>query len=105
METFDGYLFSKLDNIWSKNEGPKYFLQQFDYKEIVVIKQVHPWEEDPNLHKFLDKKVTIEGELSYSGIVYEKIMDYVHRKEVAEEKILRHRNLMSQALICFILIL
>ena len=86
MERFDGYLFSKLDNIWSKSEGPKYFLQQFDYKEIVVIKQVHLWEEDPNLHKFLGKKVTIEGKLSYSGIVYEKIIDYVHRKEAAEEK-------------------
>ena len=86
MERFDGYLFSKLHLIGSKSEGPTYFLQQFDYKEYKVIKHAQLWEEDPELHKFLARKVTIEGAMSYSGIVYEKIMDYVHKKEVVEEK-------------------
>lgn len=85
MEIFDGYLFSKLDCIGSKSEGPKYFLQYFDYKENVVIKQAHLWEEDPNLHRYLNKKVTIEGKLSYSGIIYEKINEYRPKRETAEE--------------------
>ena len=86
MEKFDGYLFSKLHLIGSKSEGPAYFLQQFDYKEIVVIKHANLWQEDPVLHKCLGKKVTVEGKMSSSGIVYEKIMDYVHRRRAAEEK-------------------
>ena len=73
MKRFENYLFSKLENIGSKNEGPKYFLQLFDYKEIVVIKQVQLWQQDPKLHKFLNKKVTIGGELSPGGIIYERI--------------------------------
>lgn len=76
MERFDGYMFSKLDNIGSKSEGPKYFLQHFDYSESVVEKQVNLWQEDPNLHKYLNTKVTIEGKLSSGGIMYDKIMDY-----------------------------
>jgi hypothetical protein len=85
MERFDGYLFSKLHLIGSKSEGPTYFLQQFDYREYKVIKHAQLWEEDPELHKFLARKVTIEGSMSYSGLVYEKIMDYKPMK-VEEEK-------------------
>ncbi|RCV64089.1 Intracellular proteinase inhibitor [Methanophagales archaeon] len=76
MERFDGYLFSKLHLIGSKSEGPTYFLQQFDYKEYEVIKHAHLWEEDPELHKFLARKVTIEGAMSLNGIVYKNIMKY-----------------------------
>ncbi len=76
MEKFDGYLFSKLANIGTKSEGPKYFLQYFDYNEGVVEKKVELFEKDPTLHKFLNKKVTIVGKLSHDGIMYDKIMDY-----------------------------
>jgi len=76
MAQFDGYLFAKLAAINSRSEGPVYFLQQFDYKEYPVIKQVHPWQEDSNLHPFLNKKVSIEGEMSYSGIEYKKIGEF-----------------------------
>ncbi|MDD3592644.1 MAG: hypothetical protein PHO65_08385 [Sulfurovum sp.] len=77
MEKFDGYLFSKLDNIGSKSEGPKYFLQYFDGNESVVEKKVELFQEDPILHKFLNKKVTIIGKLSHDGIMYDKIMNYM----------------------------
>lgn len=85
MERFDGYLFSKLHLIGSKSEGPTYFLQQFDYKEYEVIKHAHLWKEDPELHKFLARKVTIEGAMSFNGIVYKNIMEY-KPAEVKEEK-------------------
>ena len=88
MEIFDGYLFSKLDCIGSRSEGPKYFLQYLDYKEDVVVKRVHLWEEDPDLHKFLNKKVTIEGRLSARGIFYDKISEYKPRKEAVGENML-----------------
>ena len=88
MEIFDGYLFSKLDCIGSRSEGPKYFLQYFDYKEIVVIKQAHLWEEDPNLHRYLNKKVTIEGKLSSRGIIYDAVSEYKPRREAVGENML-----------------
>lgn len=73
MDRFDGYLFSKLHLIGSKSEGPIYILQRWDYSEHQVIKKTMPWQEDPNLHKFLDKKVTIEGAFGQDGIRYETI--------------------------------
>lgn len=88
MEIFDGYLFSKLDCIGSKSEGPKYFLQYFNYLEDVVEKQAHLWEEDPNLHQYLNKKVTIEGKLSSGGIMYDAISEYKPKREAVGENIL-----------------
>ena len=77
MDTLNGYLFSKLVNIGTRSEGPIYFLQRFDYKEIIVVKQVNVWDDDPILHRFLNKKVTVEGELAADGIVYSAIGAYV----------------------------
>jgi hypothetical protein len=73
MATFRGYLFSKLAAIGSKSEGPRYYLQQPDYTELVVQKKAELWEKDPTLHPHLDSKVVIEGELSAAGIVYSSI--------------------------------
>ncbi len=86
IKEFDGYLFSKLHAIGTKSEGPTYFLQQFDYKETVIIKHVYPWKEDPNIHEHLGKKVTVGGQMHPDGIVYEKIMGYTAKERVAEEK-------------------
>jgi hypothetical protein len=44
-------------------------------KEIRVIKKVHLWQNDPNLHKFLGKRVTINGFFSHKGIEYESITE------------------------------
>lgn len=73
MNSFEGYLFSKLAHIDTKSEGPVYFLQQFDEKELHVIKQANLWQEDRKLHPFLNKKVKIEGEMSPEGIAYTSI--------------------------------
>jgi hypothetical protein len=70
---FNGYLFSKLAAIGTKSEGPKYFLQQADYHELVVCKKVEHWQKDPVLHPHLDFKVVIEGELLPDGIHYVSI--------------------------------
>ena len=75
MALFDGYLFSKLALIGTKSEGPAYFLQQWDYREIPVDKRSFPWMPDPELHPFLNKKVTISGEIGEEGIHYHKVSD------------------------------
>lgn len=76
MTTFHGYLFSKLQNIGTKSEGPDYYLQLFDYHEVMVIKQAHAWQVDPTLHPWLNHKVAIEGVLEMDGLRYEHIMPY-----------------------------
>ena len=76
MALFYGYLFSKLHLIGSKSEGPSYYLQQWDYTEVLVQKKVHPWLPDPTLHKFLNQKVTIVGKVGPQGIHYYQIYDY-----------------------------
>jgi hypothetical protein len=73
MEILEGYLFSKLAAIGSKSEGPQYFLQQFNYDELSIIKQAVPWQEDRNLHPHLNKKVKIEGTITPNGIEYTSI--------------------------------
>jgi hypothetical protein len=88
MAIFNGYLFSKLQGIGTKCEGPVYCLQQWDYYEMVIFKKTLPWQEDPELHKFLDKKVTIEGSLQFNMISYEKIRDWEPTKAVAAERYL-----------------
>lgn len=85
MKKFDGYLFSKLDKTGSKSEGPVYILQQWDYTEIPVVKKVELWKEDPKLHEFLGKKVTIEGVLREKEIHYEKIEGFLDPNEPGEK--------------------
>ncbi len=76
MNEFHGFLFSKLHAIGSKSEGPTYFLQQFDYKEIEIEKKTHPWEQDPDLQKYLASKITIAGELVSGHLRYDKVKPY-----------------------------
>lgn len=81
MALFDGYLFSKLASIGTRSEGPSYFLQQWDYREIPVKKRSFPWMPDPELHPFLDKKVTISGEIGQEGIHYYKVTGLAEETE------------------------
>lgn len=81
MAQFDGYLFSKLALIGTRSEGPAYFLQQWDYGEFLVEKRSYPWKPDPQLHPFLNKKVTITGEIGEEGIHYYKIKDLAEATE------------------------
>lgn len=73
---FDGYLFRILDAIGTKAEGPSYYLQEFDGKEVPVLKHAEPWQDDPSLHEYLGKKVTVTGELQGEAIRYSSIDDY-----------------------------
>ena len=91
MAKFDGYLFSKLHLIGSKSEGPIYILQRWDYSENPVIKKAMVFQEDPNLHKFLGKKVTIEGAFGQDGIRYEKISDLSPVPEIEKEAFEPHK--------------
>ncbi len=75
MKTIEGYLFPKLAAIGSKSEGPAYFLQTWDKKELTVEKKTHPWEEDAALHRFIARKVKIQGESAGGTIKYDSIMD------------------------------
>lgn len=76
MATFDGFIFSKLTQIHSKSEGPAYFLQQWNYTEIPIIKNVEPCEDNSILNKYLGKKVTIKGVIEEAGIRYEELNEY-----------------------------
>jgi hypothetical protein len=76
MKTFEGYLFTKISLIGSDSEGPAYFLQLRDYKELPVEKNNGLWEEDPALHRFIARNVKIQGEIVEGNIRYDSIMDH-----------------------------
>ncbi len=68
MDEISGILFAEIAGKGTRSEGPKYFLQPLDdyakrWSKILVRKKTHLWENDPVLHKFIDKKVLIIGEI------------------------------------------
>jgi len=68
MDEIKGILSAKIARIGTKSEGPDYYISPLDdyanrWSEIIVRKKTHLWQEDPVLHKFLDKKVEILGEI------------------------------------------
>ena len=71
--TYNGYLFSKLDNIGTKSEGPSYYLQQWDNSEVHIIKNGILWQHDAELDKYLNTKVTITGAMEGGQLRYTKI--------------------------------
>ncbi len=80
MDIFEGYLLARLHAIGSRSEGPLYFLQLKTGKEVLVVKKVHPWENDPVLHAWLGEKVAILGkkgkvEEGKPGIEYGRILN------------------------------
>lgn len=91
MARFDGYLFSKLHLIGSRSEGLIYILQHWDYSEDPVIKKAMLWQEDPTLHKFLGKKVTIAGTFGQDGIRYDKISGLSPEPEIAKGEVEPHK--------------
>ena len=91
MTQFHGFIFSKLHLIGSKSEGPSYFLQQFDYSEVPLAKQVELWQEDPDLQNVLGTKVTIAGNIVDGKLQYDKIKPYVPGSAEEEEHRLKIR--------------
>lgn len=57
----NGFLFEKLGSIGTRSEGPVYFLQLRNYKEITIKKHAALWQPDQTLAKFLNHNVQIEG--------------------------------------------
>lgn len=86
MEKLAGYLFAKLDAIGTRSEGPVYYLQQYDYKEHVVIKQVNLWEEDPVLHPLIAQKIVLLGTLTPEGIEYQQAVPEGNDTELSESE-------------------
>lgn len=87
MNRFDGFLFSKLHLIGSKSEGPSYFLQQFDYREVPIDKHTWPWQEDKALQECLGTKVTLHGSFQAGRLKYEKVTAYEPVVEPSEHKL------------------
>lgn len=68
MNEIRGILFARIEGKGTRSEGPIYFIKPLDdyknrWSEILVRKKTHMWEKDPELHKFLDKKVLIIGDI------------------------------------------
>ena len=68
MDEITGILSAKIVGVGTLSEGPKYYIKPLDdyanrWSEILVRKKTHLWENDPGLHKFIDKKVEIRGEI------------------------------------------
>jgi hypothetical protein len=68
MDEISGMLFAEIAGKGTLSEGPKYYIKPLDdyanrWSKILVRKKTHMWENDPVLHKFIDKKVLILGEI------------------------------------------
>ena len=76
MKQYSGFLFSKLDKIGSKSEGPVYYLQLLvaTEKELRIEKKCNAWEQDKVLQAHLGTKITIEGEMISGLLRYESVV-------------------------------
>jgi hypoxanthine phosphoribosyltransferase len=68
MDEIRGILFAVIKRKGTKSEGPEYYIKPIDdyknrWSEILVRKKTNLWENDLELHEFLDKKVLIIGEI------------------------------------------
>lgn len=68
--TITGFLFFRTERIGTKSEGPEYYLRTDDGTEIHIFKKATLWQEDPALHKLVERKVSISGELMGSELFY-----------------------------------
>lgn len=82
-QTFNGYLFSKLDAINSKSEEPHYYLQGFDNAETTIEKKAPKYHDDPKLRAHLATKVVVTGSLNGKELSYSSIDKYVPKSSAA----------------------
>lgn len=76
-KTFHGYLYSMLNAINTKDEEPVYYLQTFDNRDMLVMKNASKKNEDPHLQAYVGKKVTIEGTQVNEGTIdYRRVTEY-----------------------------
>jgi hypothetical protein len=80
-----GILIRKIVGEGTLSSGPEYYLLPLDdykdrWEEILVRKKTNIWQKDPALHKFIDKKVEIIGEVIET--INTITIDYVEVKEI-----------------------
>jgi len=68
MNEISGILYAETAGVGTLSEGPKYFIKPLDdyasrWSKVLVRKKTHLWQNDPVLHKHIDKKVLILGEI------------------------------------------
>ncbi len=74
LQTFTGYLFTKVENVGSKSEGPGYYLMLKDKTEMKIKKDAELWKEDPHLQKFVNTCIIIDGTMEEGMLNYEQIL-------------------------------
>ena len=73
---YDGFLYWKLQAIGTRSEGPAYFLQTFDNRDIPIKKRAMLWQQDPALHAHVGTKVTIDGGMAGRSLIYTSVKPY-----------------------------
>lgn len=74
---FNGFLYSKLQNVGTRSEGPGYFLQTFDGRDLAIKKHGMLWQHDRTLDVHLGTKVTIHGDFwGRNMIAYRSVKAY-----------------------------
>jgi len=83
-------VFSKMSRIGTRSEGPEYFIKletpnEFGQAELPIRKEVHLWQEDPVLQRYVGQEVQLKGEPIYTkhvkfegtikseGVIYKEI--------------------------------
>ena len=91
MKKITGILFAKVVGRGTMSEGYLYYLKPMDefaqrWSEILIRKNTPVWQNDPNLHSFLNKKVEIIGqiiEVKKSAVPGSITVDYKEIREVS----------------------
>jgi len=83
MKEYKGKIISRMERAGTRSEGPEYFLKldkpnKFGQLELPIRKKATLWQEDPNLHQFIEKQVVIKGE---SVITKHVKLDETHKSE------------------------
>jgi hypothetical protein len=90
LKTYIGTITSKKERVGTKSEGPEYYIEldepnDLGQSKLAIRKEVHLWQEDPLLHKYIGQKVKLNGEPIYTkyvkfegtikseGIIYKEI--------------------------------
>ncbi|GEM_PF-2616045 len=73
VETHVGFLFSRIERVGTKSEGPEYYLRADGGDEIHLHKNAILWKEDPVLQEHIDKRVSVSGDLIGNELFYKKV--------------------------------
>ena len=71
--TITGVLFSRIERVGTKSEGPEYYLRMDDGVEIHILKKANLWQEDPALQEHIDKRVSVSGDLIGKEMFYKEV--------------------------------